>query len=206
MNNNNIVIGITKKSNRQLCCRAAEIKDVDALVDLINFAYRGTGREDNDKSVQSKGWTNESHYISGKRLTHDSLKPRVEQQNPARALTFVVEFADGNDAERKPIASIGVVRDDDVNAHLEALSVEPMYQSEGIGGILMAYAEEYIVKQWGCRVISMCAVSIRNELLSWYYRLGYKPTGVYVPFHNDDHESRPFVQDIKFEQLSKSFN
>ncbi|MGY0034870.1 GNAT family N-acetyltransferase [Pedobacter sp. NJ-S-72] len=63
-------------------------------------------------------------------------------------------------------------------------SVSPVLQGKGIGRILLEEAE-IIAKQSNCHTITMTVISSRKELIEWYERRGYLPTGETQPFEGD---------------------
>lgn len=145
----------------------AEKKDIPALVNLLNGAYRG------DES--KKGWTTEADMISGEFRT--DAANMEELMNKASAV-FLKYTNEQNEMD-------GCVYLDkrDGKLYLGMLSVTPGLQTKGIGKQLMAASEEY-AKQQGCSAIFMRVISIRHELIAWYERRGYYKTGKTEPFEN----------------------
>lgn len=69
-------------------------------------------------------------------------------------------------------------------SYLGLLSVNPAFQGKGLGGQLVAAAEEYS-RDTGCRAMDLRIISPRAEdLLPFYKRLGYAETGT-APFPAD---------------------
>jgi GNAT superfamily N-acetyltransferase len=63
------------------------------------------------------------------------------------------------------------------------LTVQPSLQAAGTGKKLLAASEAYA--QWlGRSGIQMTVISVRNELITWYQRRGYRLTGEKMPFPN----------------------
>ena len=54
-------------------------------------------------------------------------------------------------------------------------------RGRGIGKQLLAAAENY-AKQNNCTAITMTVISVREELIAWYERHGYRGTGETEPF------------------------
>ena len=54
-----------------------------------------------------------------------------------------------------------------------------------MGRFLLEAAEEFAVQQ-SCGKITMVVVEGRPELVAWYGRRGFHPTGEYKPFTNTD--------------------
>jgi len=69
-------------------------------------------------------------------------------------------------------------------------SVSPLLQAKGIGRQLLMAAEDY-ARQLACNTLTMTVISTRHELISWYQRRGYQPTGETLPFHHDKKFGNP---------------
>ncbi|EFA81101.1 hypothetical protein PPL_05937 [Heterostelium album PN500] len=215
----NNIIGFTKKEKIGLFVRQATLDDVEVLTNLINFSYRGTISTDSDRNAPLS-WTNETHYIGGKRLDNQSLAREIKKQSDDVMLYFVLELrnsnnnidtsekdgatGNNNNSKNKPIASIRIDRDNDI-AYIGTFSVDSKLQSDGVGGVLMRFAELYIKANWiQVKEIVLYVVSIRYELLKWYQNIGYTLTSETRPFFNPDHDSVPFVDGIVFSKLTKN--
>jgi ribosomal protein S18 acetylase RimI-like enzyme len=61
------------------------------------------------------------------------------------------------------------------------LTVDPHVQGQGVGKQLLATADQYAQEQ-GCSAITMTVVAQRPELIAWYERYGFRPTGETLPF------------------------
>ena len=82
------------------------------------------------------------------------------------------------------------------------LTVTPELQAKGIGKQLLAEAENY-AKQNACNFITMTVISVRHELIAWYQRHGYLPTGETEPFPTDPKFGLP-KQELVFIVMEKS--
>ena len=69
------------------------------------------------------------------------------------------------------------------------LSVDPSRQGQGLGGRLIAAAEDYCRKA-GCREMELEVVHLRAELPPFYRRFGYTETGT-RPFFDQEHARLP---------------
>jgi ribosomal protein S18 acetylase RimI-like enzyme len=67
--------------------------------------------------------------------------------------------------------------------YLGMLTVEPTLQAKGIGKQMLAAADKMSRAQ-GCKSIYMTVISDRVELIAWYGRNGFVPTGEERPFEN----------------------
>jgi ribosomal protein S18 acetylase RimI-like enzyme len=145
----------------------AETNDIPQIVSLINSAYRGEGSK--------KGWTSEAELFHGVRTNEEALM-NILAENNAVMLKYK------NDDE----AIIGCVylEKQDGKIYLGLLSVSPDIQASGVGKQLLTASEEY-ARVYGYDKISMTVITIRKELVEWYQRRGYKPTGEIKQFPED---------------------
>jgi GNAT superfamily N-acetyltransferase len=74
-------------------------------------------------------------------------------------------------------------------AYFGMLSIEPVWQRQGLGRQLIEAAEAR-ARERGCRVMDIHLVNLREELPLYYRRFGYAETGV-LPFSDPDRASRP---------------
>ncbi len=141
--------------------------DVIALNQLVNSAYRGDSSR--------RGWTTEADLLDGIRTNEPQLLATI--QNPA--ITILKYVQDGELAGCVSLENKG-------NAlYLGMLTVSPDIQAQGIGKQLMQAAEAY-AREHQCRKITMTVLSTRHELIAFYERRGYQPTGETKPFPMDD--------------------
>lgn len=101
------------------------------------------------------------------------------------------------------VGSVHLKRESD-GAYLGMLVVAPTLQGRGIGKRFLAEAERTVRDRWGARWMRMRVIAVRRELIEFYERRGYRPTGERTPlpvFAN----SRPLVQGLEFETLLKRF-
>lgn len=146
----------------------ASLKDVPALVSLINSAYRG------EKS--KKGWTTEAFLIEGEvRIDEDSLKDIIE--NPEANMVIYKN-------QDAAIEGSVYLHKKGAKLYLGMLSVNPELQAKGIGKKLLKFAEKYAVEK-KCIAIFMNVISLRSELIAWYERQGYVYLNERSPFPSD---------------------
>lgn len=149
-----------------LVLRDARERDVRALVELIQLAYRGEG-----------GWTTEAHLVGGHRTDADEVRAMLTDP----AVTLLVAELDGEVlgccyTRREPADAEGVTR-----AELGLFAVHPRAQSRGLGGLLLeAQAERQ--RAAGVEVLLIQVLQSRPELHAWYERHGFTRTGRSVPF------------------------
>jgi len=142
----------------------AKQSDIPALVKLINGAYRGEGSK--------KGWTTEADLLDGTRTDEANISDLLSDPN-AVILKCV------ND-ESKIIACVYLQKQES-RLYLGMLTVSPELQGAGVGKRLLAAADEHAIKN-SCHSVFMTVISVRQELIGWYERHGYKKTGETKPF------------------------
>jgi ribosomal protein S18 acetylase RimI-like enzyme len=83
------------------------------------------------------------------------------------------------------------------------LTVRPDLQNRQLGRALLSAAEEF-AKERGGRRIRMTVVNVRDSLIAWYERRGYRSTGETQPFpYGDERYGRPLRDDLHFVVLEK---
>ncbi|MFF3955376.1 GNAT family N-acetyltransferase [Streptomyces sp. NPDC001890] len=170
----------------QLTFRDAADADVPALVTLIESAYRG----DSSRS----GWTTEADILQGQRTDPDGVR-RVLEAPGSRLL--VVERDGGL------VACCQLEHRGDA-AYFGMFAVRPGLQGAGLGKVIIAEAERTVRESWGVREMHMTVISVREELIAWYERRGYRRTGELSPFpYGDERFGIPQRDDLAFELLVK---
>ena len=142
--------------------------DVQYLDVLINSAYRG--------EYSKKGWTTEADLLGGLRIDANSLKELVQKPN---AVFLKCCYDNGE------ILGCVYLEKQDTKMYLGFLTVSPILQASGIGKQLLAAAEKYTTEN-NCISVYMTVISLRKELVAWYERHGYNPTGETKPFPTDE--------------------
>jgi len=78
-------------------------------------------------------------------------------------------------------------------------------QNAGVGRALLAEAERIAREEWHCRQMRMSVIDIRDALIAWYERRGYRRTGEHKPFpYGDARFGIPKRDDLRFEWLVKT--
>ncbi|WP_191555259.1 GNAT family N-acetyltransferase [Brevundimonas aurantiaca] len=165
----------------EIAFRAATLDDVAALHPLIERAYRG--------ETAKAGWTHEADLLFDTRTSAEELSALIA--DPDR----VILLAHRNGA---PIGCVQVARVGDGRTYLGMLTVEPILQASGLGRRLLAAAEAEAVARFAARRMEMTVIHRRVELIAWYERRGYRPTGETRPFPID-----PPRPDLDFVVLEK---
>ena len=74
----------------------------------------------------------------------------------------------------------------------------------GIGRATLAECERIARDEWRLPGMRMTVIDLREELIAWYGRLGYRRTGEYHPFpYGDTRFGIPKRDDLRFEVLEK---
>ncbi len=166
--------------------RAATVADIPAVVHLVESAYRG--------DVSRQGWTTEADLLDGRRTGADDVGACIAQH---RSVILLAE----RDAE--PVACAHVA-DDDGAGYFGMFSVHPGLQGGGIGKQLLEHAERFVREHWSLPVMRMTVIDVREELVAFYERRGYRRTGVIKPFpYGDERFGLPKRDDLRFEVLEK---
>ena len=166
--------------------REAAPSDFPAVVALANSAYR---------DVSGQGWTSEAGYIGGQRLTEDALRADFAAQPGASLLLWRENGELLGTVWLEPAA--------DGAWYLGLLIVRPDLQGAGAGRALLAAAEEAVGERGGRR-IEMSVVNIRDSLIAWYERRGYRLTGQTKPFpYGDERFGKPLRDDLEFLLMEK---
>ena len=164
--------------------------DVPRIVALMNRAYRGSG--------PSAGWSTEAAYLSGDRTTEALLRADLIVKPDSAFLKWQGQPDD---------ALIGCVwleplADDEW--YLGSLTTDPDRQNSGLGRMVLAAAEAWVRERGGTH-IRMTVVNVRETLIAWYVRRGYRLTGETEPFPYDDQRfGIPLRDDLAFVVLAKT--
>ena len=169
--------------------KVATDADIDEIVALTNWAYRGTG--------QQASWTVES-YLEGQRTDAEAIRADVAAKPEAQLLTWRDQAgALQGHVWLEPLAG--------GTWYLGLLSVRPDRQDQKLGRALLSAAEAFAQAR-GARRIEMTVINVRDTLIAWYQRRGYAPTGEVRPFpYGDDRFGRPMREDLSFIVLERAF-
>ena len=169
-----------------LTFRDATDADVDALVELIESAYRGESSR--------AGWTTEADILEGQRTDAEGVRQVVESPD-SRLLTV--------EREGRIVACCQLEHRGD-HAYFGMFAVSPEHQGTGLGKVIIAYAERLVRETWGATEMHMTVISVREDLIAWYERRGYRRTGRTTPFpYGDERFGIPLRADLRFELLVK---
>jgi ribosomal protein S18 acetylase RimI-like enzyme len=153
----------------------------------VNRAYR-----------TDEGWTNEASYLGGQRTSVADLRADLAASPEAALLTL-------RDAEvGAPLLGVVWLEPTVGDAwYLGMLTVRPDLQDRKLGRQLLDAAETFAVAR-GARRIRMTVVGVRDSLIAWYERRGYRLTGEREPFpYEDQRFGLPRRDDLDFVVLEK---
>lgn len=166
--------------------RDATHADIGSVVALVESAYRG----DSSRA----GWTTEADLLEGRRTGPDDVEA-ILARDKSRLLL----------AERggELLACAHVAVEDGVG-YFGMFSVRPDLQGGGIGSRLLAEAERIAAQDWSCPSMRMTVIDVREDLIPFYLRRGYRRTGITKPFpYGDARFGLPKRDDLRFEILEK---
>jgi ribosomal protein S18 acetylase RimI-like enzyme len=169
-----------------LSYRDATEDDIEALVALIESAYRG----DSSRA----GWTTEADILQGSRTDPEGVRAVIAM--PGSRLLIVERDGD-------LVACCQLEHRGDA-AYFGMFAVSPALQGSGLGKQIIAEAEQSARADWGVREMHMTVISVREELIAFYERRGYRRTGELTPFpYGDERVGLPQRDDLAFELLVK---
>lgn len=149
-------------------------EDAESISVLANAAFRG------DSSRH--GWTTEADLLGGQRTDPEKIMDLLLADNSV----FLVIPQLNQESDKKLLACVHLEKKDESRAYLGMLTVDPFEQAGGVGRYLLKTSEDFVKKEWQCKVMEMTVISLRHELVNWYLRRGYKLTGEKRPFPMND--------------------
>ncbi|MGW0700069.1 GNAT family N-acetyltransferase [Streptomyces sp. NPDC002867] len=174
------------RDSGELTYRDAVADDVPVLVPLIESAYRGESSR--------TGWTTEADLLHGQRTDPEGVLAVIRA--PGSRLMMV-------ERDGEPLACCQLEHRGDA-AYFGMFAVRPDLQGGGLGRRVIAEAERSARETWGVREMHMTVISLREELIAWYERRGYRRTGQLSPFpYGDERFGIPQRDDLVFELLVK---
>lgn len=170
-----------------LSFRPAVLADVAGIVALVNSAYRG--------DASRAGWTTEADLLDGQRTDADEVSHLIDLHDSLILLCL-------QDAEL-----IGCVHLQHAHhaAYMGMLVIRPGLQGRGLGKKFMQAAEATALKMWGVDKMLMYVITLRQKLIAFYQRRGYRRTGKVKEFPKEARFGVPKVADLQLELMEKSF-
>ncbi len=140
--------------------RFAEISDTKAIAVLVNAAFRP-----------------ERFFIDADRTNPEEVAALLQKGK------FILLF------ENEVLAACVYAELRGERGYFGLLAVDPERQRSGLGGRLIAAAEDYC-RAAGCRFMDLTFVNVRQELPGYYRRFGYVENGI-LPFPPDQIPNQP---------------
>ena len=179
----------TAVDDAALVFRDARVTDVAAIVALVESAYRG--------DASRAGWTTEADLLDGQRIDVLGVADIVVRRGSRVLLA---------EASGELLACCHLEKQGD-SCYFGMFSVKPTMQAAGIGKRMLTEAERLARAEWGCTTMEMTVISVRDELIAWYERRGYRRSGRYKPFpYGDERFGIPKRDDLRFELLVKQLD
>jgi GNAT superfamily N-acetyltransferase len=147
----------------------AEAPDAPAIAALVNDAFRP-----------------ERFFIEADRTNPEKVGALLEKGK------FLLLF------ENEKLAGCVYAEIRGERGYFGLLAVDPKLQRTGVGGKLIAAAEDYC-RAGGCRYMDLTFVNVRQELPGYYRRFGYAENGT-LSFPPDQVPNRP----VHLVRMSKS--
>lgn len=167
--------------------RLADVADVDALVALVESAYRG--------DASRVGWTTEADLLDGQRTDATGITATIERPG-----SVVVLAQRGTEL----LGCANLEHQGDA-AYFGMFAVRPGLQGGGIGNALLIECERIARDDWQLAHVRMTVIWTRVELINWYLRRGYRDSGERKPFpYGDPRFGLPKRDDLYFVVLQKS--
>jgi N-acetylglutamate synthase-like GNAT family acetyltransferase len=168
--------------------RQANTDDVPALLTLIQSAYRGESSRE--------GWTNEADLLDGTRTDSGMLGDALA--DPHIVLLVLEDAGHGLTGCCALTGRGGGVTE------FGTFAVRPDTQGGGVGSALLAAAVDR-ARADGATRLEMTVIAQRTELIAWYRRRGFEPTGEQRPFpYGDERYGRPLRDDLVFDVLART--
>ncbi|MEU6610899.1 GNAT family N-acetyltransferase [Streptomyces shenzhenensis] len=169
-----------------LTFRDATDADVDTLVALVESAYRG--------DASRAGWTSEADILDGQRTDPEGVLEVIKSPD-SRLLTVWREDA---------MVACCQLEHRGGHAYFGMFAVSPTRQGAGLGKLVLAEAERQARENWAVTEMHMTVISVREDLIAWYERRGYRRTGRMTPFpYGDERFGIPCRAGLRFELLVK---
>ena len=166
--------------------RDADAGDAPALVALVTSAYRGESSR--------AGWTTEADLLDGNRIDPDVLRGDIEREHSRVLLA-------SRDGVLLGCAHVAI---ENGAGYFGMFAVDPLLQAGGIGKAILAEAERVVRDEWQLPMMRMTVIDLREDLIAWYERRGYRRTGIKKPFPAvDPRFGLPRRDDLRFEVLEK---
>lgn len=154
--------------------RYAGPKDAAAVTDLIERAYRGP---------ETAGqWDSESHLLKGPRTSLGEIASLIERADSRFVVAdeagaiigcALIQRTGPGTPHPSPAGSGG---------YFGMFAIDPAIRTAGLGKQVLAEAERRARDVFAAAYIVMTVINVRQQLIAWYERRGYRQTGKIIPF------------------------
>ncbi len=166
----------------------AQLTDAEAIVILVNSAYRGESSR--------QGWTTEADLLDGFRTSIEDISRILTQKDKLILLAKADEVV---------VGSVLLVRSE-AQVEFSMFAVAPRYQDQGIGKQLLTYSEETATEQWKVKQAIMAVIPCRTELIAFYQRRGYRLTDQNMPFPYNPILWKPKIDTLSLTLMAKELS
>jgi ribosomal protein S18 acetylase RimI-like enzyme len=171
----------------ELSFRRALSEDVVRVVQLVESAYRG--------AASRVGWTTEADLLGGQRTDAEEVASLIAAPGACLLLALL---------SGRSVGCVLVRAEAGSRVQIGMFAVRPELQARGVGRALLGEAERLASAEWGATLARMTVIEQRGELLAWYARRGYHPTGETQPFpYGNPRFGLPRREDLRFVVLEK---
>lgn len=170
--------------------RQATESDYAEIIDLANLAYRG--REGTKPS-----WNVEQGIVGGQRLNDSLLREELAAKPNGALLVY-------RDDPQGPLLGTAWLNPEDDGAwSLGLVTIRPELQNQHLGRRLLDAVENY-ARERGAKRIVIGVLHVREALIAWYERRGYRRTGETEPYPTDDPRfGTPLRENLQFLIMDK---
>ena len=165
--------------------------ELEAASALVNSGFRG----DSSRA----GWTTEADYLEGQRTDADRLREQLAATPGAVMLTL-------RDEDGTLLGSVWLEPRADEVWYLGMFTVRPDLQARGLGRTMLDESERFVIAR-GARRMRISVIQLRERLIAWYERRGFRATGESVPFpYGDERNGIPLRNDLQLLVFEKPLN
>jgi len=168
----------------------ATIEDADAISTLVNSAYRGESSR--------LGWTTEADFLDGQRTDPDSIHALL--RDPRQTILLLRDHS-----KAAILGCVNLERTSNQSCYLGMLTILPTLQAKGAGRQLLTAGEKFARQNWQACQVTLGVIHVRESLIAWYERRGYKKSGKTKPFpYGNERYGLPKRNDLYFVFLDKN--
>lgn len=170
--------------------KTATVDDATSISQLVNSAYRGESSKE--------GWTTEADLVGGTRTTPQNIEKLIQSSYG--------QFEMAYDQSHQLIACVYLLRENEMSLYFGMLTTLPALQGKGLGKKMIKHIED-LASSEKRTVLRMTVLNVRKELIDFYERRGFKPTGHFDNFpENNPDFGIPKVSGLKLLEFIKNLN